>query len=313
VSTPPHRSDTIAFADVYRALLDHRRSLAAFVLAVTALAGAVSFLLPIWYAAGAEFSIETAPSTSQPSGVLGLAAQFGLSTGPGANSINYYADVLTSDQVLDQVALRRLPIDSAGGMAYLYAGSDPNASPRTRDRARRKLHAHLDVAANPRTNTITFSVEGRTPVASRAAADTVLASLNRAIIALRRQRASAERAFLESRVDSALSRQHAIEDTLRQFYVHNRVANTPNLLFTEARLKRDVEFAQTLVSQLRAQLEQARLQEVRDTPALSVISVPEIPGRRSRPNRKLIVLAAFIGSCLLCLSWTVGRLSLRQP
>lgn len=313
MTTPRVAGDMVAFADVYSAIRDHRRGILVFIVSLTALAAAASMVLPTWYNAGAEFSIESAPTMAQPSGVLGLAAQLGLGTVGGSNSINYYAEVLESNQVLDQVALRRLPVDSAGRREFLYTRVDTIMTARERDQTRKRLRGHLDIYANARTNTITFSIEARSPLAARVAADTLLAGLNRAIITLRRQHASAERVFLEVRVDSAVARQRIMEDSLRQFYVHNRVVNTPNLMFTEARLKREVEFAQTLVSQLRTQLEQARLQEVRDTPALSVISAPEIPGKRSRPNRRLIVLAAFFSACLLSLAWAAARLALQTP
>lgn len=306
-------SDSVAFRDVSRAIVQDRRPISAFILTVTAAAIVSSFLLPVWYTAGAEFSVESAPTMLQPTGALGLAAQLGLSPGNTSNSIDYYGAVLASDRVLDVVALHPLPVDSTGRTAFMFTNADSITTARERDKTRRRLRSHLDVSTNPRTNTLSFMVDGKTPYAARAAAETILASLNRVIIALRRQRASAERTFLETRVDSALDRQRAIEDTLREFYVHNRLVNTPNLLFTEGRLKRDVEFAQTLVSQLRGQLEQARLQEVRDTPALSVIASPEFPGRKSRPNRKLIVLAAFVASCLTIFGWAALRLAVTTP
>src|SRR5262249_29711079 len=126
--------------------------------------------------------------------------------------------------------------------------------------------------------------------------------------------ATAERSFLETRVDSAHERETVLEDSLREFYLHNRLVNSPNLQFTEGRLKRQLEFAQTLTAQLRSQLEQARLQEVRDTPALSIVSPPEIPSKRASPNRKLIVISALLGACLVSLMWMVLAEALRdQP
>ncbi|HJQ66157.1 MAG TPA: Wzz/FepE/Etk N-terminal domain-containing protein, partial [Gemmatimonadales bacterium] len=231
MTTPtPALTESVGFAEVYSTVRTHRKGIGVFVLGLTTLAAAGSFVLPTWYSAGAEFSIENTPTMNQPSGVLGLAAQLGLGMGSGNNTISYYADVLQSNQVLDQVALRRLPVDSTGRLRYLYSHTDTITTNRERDKARRKLVDHLNIAANARTNTITFSVDAPTPFAGRAAAETLLASLNRTIIALRRQRASAERAFLETRVENALHEQRVMEDSLRQFYVHNRMVNTPNLL-----------------------------------------------------------------------------------
>jgi capsule polysaccharide export protein KpsE/RkpR len=180
--------------------------------------------------------------------------------------------------------------------------------------ARKKFAKHFGASVNARTSTITFNVDGRTPYAAKSAADTLLSRLNSVIIDLRRRRASAERAFVERRLDSASTRQTALEDTLRWFYATNRlIANSPNLQFAEARLKRRVEFALDLANQLRTQLETAKLQEVRDTPVLSVITPPELPGKKSAPNRRLILFAALLlGAGAAALDFAIRRDLLRD-
>src|SRR5262249_30200619 len=93
-------------------------------------------------------------------------------------------------------------------------------------------------------------------------------------------------------------------------YSRNRIINTPNLQFVEARLKREVDFALQLTSQLRIQVEQARLQEVRDTPVLSMVSPPEVPGKRSWPKRSFVGLSAMLGSAALFVVWVTLQLLL---
>jgi uncharacterized protein involved in exopolysaccharide biosynthesis len=293
----------LTYGDVIQAIYARRKGIVVFVVASTLGAATLSLLLPSWYSAGAEFSVESAPTSTPQSSVLGLAAQLGFAGVPGATSINYYGDVINSNRVLDAAALDPLPVDSSGKNALVYTTSQSLTTLRARDKARLRLRQHLSVSVNGRTNTITFSIEGPSPIAARAAADTILSSLNRVIVELRRSRATAERQFLETRVDTAQVREGMLEDSLREFYLHNRLVNSPNLQFTEARLKRQLEFAQALTAQLRTQLEQARLQEVRDTPAISLVSAPEIPSRRSSPNRRLIVISAFVTASLIAITW----------
>jgi uncharacterized protein involved in exopolysaccharide biosynthesis len=52
--------------------------------------------------------------------------------------------------------------------------------------------------------------------------------------------------------------------------------------------------AQQLFMQLRLQEEQAALQELRNTPAISVIDPPVLPARRSWPNRPLGVFTGLV-------------------
>lgn len=276
---------------------DVRRA-GAITLGAALLAGALSFLLPSWYTASATFTVDSTPTLNLGgAGMLGLASQLGLggALGSGTTSAQYFADVLGSPAVTDRVALGAIPHSPNGDLTNDFGSAGLAAAPKKRDAARKKFAKHFGTSVNARTSTITFSVDSRTPYAAKAAADTLLSRLNAVVIELRRRRASAERTFIERRLDSAAVRQLALEDTLRSFYATNRMtAGSPNLQFVEARLRRRVDFAVDLANQLRTQLEQAKLQEVRDTPVLSVITSPEEPGRRSAPNRRLIVLAALV-------------------
>lgn len=302
--------EDVTLQKVLSLIMRTRRPLVVVFVIVSAFSAGVSLIMPKWYRSGAEFGIDTGPTASPTSGVLGIASQLGIAGLSGANSIPYYGEVLSSDQVLDRIALKPIAIDSAGTAATVYLLHGDPRSPLDRDRARKRLTKHFGWSVNARTNTIEFSVEAPTPDGARAAAETVLVALNQAIVDLRRTRATAERKFLEGRVDSATLIQSQVEDTLREFYLHNRLINTPNLQFTEMRLKRQVDFALQLTSQLRGQLEQARLQEVRDTPAVAVIAAPELPGERSSPNRKLIVVAAALATLLLELTWAIVSISM---
>src|ERR1051326_17939 len=286
---------------------DWRRA-AAFTGLTALLALLITFVMPYWYRADATFAVEAtaAPSSST---VLGLASQLGITGLPGgALSVSYYQQILTSDRVLDRVALGRVSLDSVGNNSWMFSRAREAVSPLDRFNARKRLQDNFGSATNARANTVSFWVEGRTPDAARAAAETILVALNEIILEMRRHRASAERAFLEMRLDTAGLREAALEDSLRVFYLANRIINTPNLQFKEARLKRKVDFALELASQLRSQVEQAKLQEVHDTPVLTLISPPDVPGKRSRPNRRFIVIVAILASILVYGLWATIQL-----
>src|SRR5690348_16975646 len=275
---PPTPSDLIGLVAVLRVVRENATSFAVIILGVTVASTLASFLLHSWYRSGAEFTVESGPIASSSAGVLGLASQLGLAGLPGgAPTISYYEEVLSSDPVLDPVALGALPMDSSGQIDNIFRGKSDTLTTSDKAKARRKLKDHFSTATNGRANTVSFWIEARTPYSARAAADSILASLNRAIIALRRRHATAERVFLESRLDTARQNETRAEDSLRTFYMQNRVLSAPSLQFTEARLKRRVDFALQLSGQLETQVEQARLQEVHDTPVLSIISPPDVP------------------------------------
>ena len=168
---------------------------------------------------------------------------------------------------------------------------------------KRALSVDLDL----RTGVVRFTVEGRSPQLALAIAETTLAALNEANVELRRQRASAERAFTGQRSADARVTLAAAESSLAAFYQRNRnLTTSPTLQMEEATLRRSVDIAQQLFVQLRLQEEQAALQALRNTPAIGVIDPPVLPARRSWPNRRLtVVLGLLIGlaAAFVRLTW----------
>jgi uncharacterized protein involved in exopolysaccharide biosynthesis len=68
------------------------------------------------------------------------------------------------------------------------------------------------------------------------------------------------------------------EDRLQAFLQRNRdYRNSPELTFQQERLARDVSLQQTVFTTLAQSYEQAKIEEVRDTPALTLIDAPERP------------------------------------
>ena len=71
------------------------------------------------------------------------------------------------------------------------------------------------------------------------------------------------------------------EDSLQSFLERNRLyESSPALVFRRTRLDRQVSISAGIVSRLQEQLEQAQLDQLRETPTMSVIDQPDLPQRR---------------------------------
>ena len=87
------------------------------------------------------------------------------------------------------------------------------------------------------------------------------------------------------------------EDKLQTFLQRNRdYRNSPQLSFEQERLAREIAMRQQVFTSVVQAFEQARTEEVRDTPVLNIIDAPEVP---SMPNGRgvvrLSILAALTG------------------
>jgi len=258
--------------------------------------GAAAVLLPSYYQSGAAFQAESMTPGPLSGALAGLASQIGNLPLGTQTSAQFFGDLLTTDAVLRRVTADSFPWrGQLVGLPIIYGYHDKSEGLRAY-RTVRKLRRALRVAVNIRTGVVRFSVEARTPQLAKTLTDSILAALNASNIDLRRKRAAAERTFTSDRAAHARGELHDAEQALATFYERNRsIGNSPALQLEEAQLKRQVDMAQQVYVQLRLQEEQAAVQEVRNTPAISVIDPPLLPVRRSWPRRRL---AAALGAVL---------------
>jgi uncharacterized protein involved in exopolysaccharide biosynthesis len=226
----------------------------------------------------------------------GFAAQLGLAL-PGQDqtqSPNFYADLATSNLVLGAVAdsgvtdaaRRRVPL-----AAFFELPDDAPAV--TRARIVSSLRAHVATNVVQKTGLVEITAKTKDPAVSASILQQILAELERFNQDARRSQASAERKFTERRFDETRAELNAAEQRQVQFLQRNRdFENSPVLRFEADRLQRDVQLKQQVFQTLSSALEQARIDEVRDTPVLSIIEPPAPPPIRDARRLPLKMLGA---------------------
>ncbi|HKC46008.1 MAG TPA: GNVR domain-containing protein [Gemmatimonadales bacterium] len=275
-----------------------------------AVAVAVVLILPSSYTSTAAFQAESTPQTQLSGALAGLASQLGnVSLSSPQNSPQFFSDLVTTDAVLHRVARAQFPYQGRLTPLSTIYEFDQDAPAMREYRTIKRLRTAIALDVNGRTNVVRVSIEARTPELAQALAESTLAELNEANIELRRARAAAEHDFTADRSAEARRGLDSAELALAAFYQRNRITSSPELQMEESRLKRSVDMAQQIYVQLRMQAEQAGLQEVRNTPVVSVIDPPTLPVRRSWPNRRLgVVLGLAVGFTL-----SLARLLLTTP
>jgi len=299
--------------DVVNLTLRSRRVIIVSTLAGALLFAGLSLLVTPTYVARTAF-IQADPSRTALSGTLGaLASRFGFPGGVGeaALSLDFLQQTLTSQDVLDSVLTRPLVVpvpaeppaagfrsDTLDLAAWLDI-SEPDPAKRL-DRLRRRILKRVTVEPNQRSGIVRLSVGLRDPHVAAALARALVEALNQFNLHTRQTVSRANRTFLEGRVEEAHASLQDAETALRQFHETNRrIADAPALLSEEERIKRRVSLAQEIYLTLAQQLEQARIDEVKDTPVLTVIETATPPVRRSSPRRKVLTLmGAFTGAAL---------------
>jgi uncharacterized protein involved in exopolysaccharide biosynthesis len=239
-------------------------------------------------------------STGARSNLSGLAAQLGLSLGGASDAEQplFYAELLRSREILLPVvnAVYEVPTDTGtfrGTLTQWYGASGTTPEARS-ELARRWLDATLATNPGIKTGIIRYSVKTRSQQLSFQIADRILARLNEFNLSGRQSRASLERQFAQERLNTARAELRAMEDRLVAFLARNRAfTETNRLSFEEERLRREINFRAQLVATLAEAYEQARLDEVRDIPAITILEKPALPARpdsRGTLKRMLVLL-----------------------
>lgn len=302
----PSPGDFVSLTDIAASILRHRRQIvkACFVVAVGT--AAVVFALGREYASEARF----VPDSGTPSvGALsGLAAQFGLSAalGGGAQSPDFYASLAKSRTILGAVAdstftftMRRGflglgdTVTVTGRIAEFYEIDRPEDLPRERDEAIELLDELIGAGASLQTGVITIRTQTDWPQLSYEITTLVLELISRYNLETLQSRASEERRFVEERLEAQQKDLAMEEDSLRLFLERNRsFATAPQLLIEHDRLQRKVALRQQVVIGLAQAYEQSRIEEVRNTPVLTIVQEPEVPAKGVRRYLVIKVFAA---------------------
>lgn len=234
-----------------------------------------------------------------------LAAQFGFNVGAaGATpSIGFYADVLKSEELLRTLALTeyRFALDRGGadsttGNFLEIAQIDDETEVERLQTAVDLLRKQIRVGQDPDAATLGISVSAPYAELAEQMNRRALDLLNDFNLSKRSSQAGAERKFVEQRLEAARRELDEWEEELRRFLEANRsYAESPRLSFEADRLQRRVNLHQQVVTTLSQAYEQARIDEVRDTPVITVVDAPEGSARRILPLLRNLVVAIVLG------------------
>jgi len=273
-----------------------------------------SFLLPPTYTATTTFVPETRGQTRLPSGIAGLAGQLGVPLGvEPSQSPQFYGDVVRSRALLERALLSRYPDPRARNgapdsttllRALRVTGRSPADS---LARGVKRLNQLISVRADVQTSIVRVSVDARYPALAAAVANRLIEYLNEFNTQHRQSQARERRKFTEQRVAAADSELRRAEEAVRTFYERNRGwQQAPELVFEEGRLRRQVDVSKEVYLTLKREHETARIEEVNDTPVITVIDPAVPPQRKSQPQPALFGAVAFLFTGVFALFWAFG-------
>jgi uncharacterized protein involved in exopolysaccharide biosynthesis len=318
VGPPSEPEPTLSLFQIANLLMRSRYLLLILPLLGAITGAAYSLAQPREYKATASF----VPNGADASGsqLSSLAAQFGFSVSSGqpGQSPQFYGDLLVTRDILRDAVLTRYPLRASRPANLIHAyGLDepgkvsnaPGHSPL--DEAITTLRAAVNTDVGLETGVVRVSVLSPEPKLSEAILDRLLRLTQEFDLTKRRTQASARRQFAEARLRDARTDLRHAEAALEEFVNHNRLfQNSPLQELDHARLSQELALRQQLYTALLQTYEQARIDEVRNTPVITVLETPDgtaTAQSRGTVRRILVcaVLAGLLGLFIALLRETV--------
>lgn len=273
-----------SLADLVAVVRRQRRLVLGIPLIATAVILVGTLLWPRSYLSTASFTPQS--TESKVSRLAGLASQFGVAlplgdTGP---SLAFYAELLKSRTVLDSVIDTEYSFEVDGrrfsGRLEDFLRVSGKTEPIRHEAALKKLRRVVGVSTNPTANLVKVSMKSRWAPLSEAVLQRMLGIVNEFNLVRRQSQASAERKFVGERLEGAKAAVDSATARLQAFLQRNRdYRQSPMLTFEQDRLAREVTLRQQLYTSLAQAYDQARIDEVRDTPVITLVEHPNLPAK----------------------------------
>ncbi len=275
--------------------LRHRGLIVHWAVVVAILVIGIALVLPRSWTVSTSFLPQ---ARRTPTNLAGLAAQFGVAipVSDPSQAPPFYVDLLRSRELLEKV------VDTS--YTFRYGDSTRTAQvadvfrirerhpARRRDDAIRELRDHVIPTFDLKTGVVRLEVSVRYPDLALQITSHLLTELNQFNLVTRQSQAAAERVFTGTRLQEVQRDLREAEDELQAFLERNReFRNSPLLTFHQDRLARKVSEQQLLYTSLSQAHEQAKIDEVRDTPVFTVLEEPAIP---ARPDRRYLLFKALL-------------------
>jgi uncharacterized protein involved in exopolysaccharide biosynthesis len=317
--------DSVGVMDLMAMLLRHPRAIFYFPPLLAVVVVVVCFIIPARYTAVTTFIPEVSSDQQLPAGLAGVAGQLGLTLGNAATtSPRFFADVLKSRAILEHVLQTQFPVpggkspgDSLPLLQLLEVdGDNPTDSLQNGTDV---LSDIVGIQVDAETNVITLSVTTRDRDLSAAVANTFLHYLDEFNTLTRQSKGREQRRFVEARLRTSAEDLKSAELSLKEFYQRNRTwQQSPELTFQEGQFSRHVEVEQELYLTLVREFEKAQIDEVNDTPGITVIDAAVPVEERSFPRPALFGIMSLVVAFVLGIGWAVtaeflGRLRAADP
>jgi len=284
---PPAAGEPTGLLQAANIALRNRWLLVCLPLALGVLMAGLTRLQPRTWEVRASF-VPNGSNDAQGGQLGNIAAQLGMSlaTSQPGQSPAFYAELLRTRDLLQEAVdteyrLREDGRMVRGNLVRLYGLEGAGGSLSPRERAVETLRGNLSTNVDIETGVVEVKVAADRPALAEGIARRLIALTEDFDQNKRRTQASARRKFAEARFNEARDQLRAVEARMEGFVSHNRMfSQSPLQMLEFNRVQQELQLRQQVYAALAQSYEQARIDEVRNTPVITVLETPEGAARR---------------------------------
>ena len=249
----------------------------------------IFFYKPV-YSAKTKFISST---TSKGSNLSGIASQFGFNlSNVQPDQIWVYDDILKSRTLASKLILRRFETKSSKSKNLLSEILNIDNSTVLID----KLISMIDVSKNKSTGVYTASISSSDPLLSYGLINALMLELEDHQKSYNLKKSNDTKKFIEERIFDTEKELTLAEEKLKNFNVRNRrIEGSPNLQQEQQRIFRDVSVLTGVFTSLKQQLENAKIETVKESDHFVTLDPSHIPLYPSNSKKKTLFYILGLG------------------
>jgi uncharacterized protein involved in exopolysaccharide biosynthesis len=241
------------------------------------------------------------------SSATGLAAQFGINISSGQSEPKWvYPEIIKSRTLARAVLKQKFDTNEFGPQKSLlqiltYGNEKPaNGIDILEIEAVDSFLGMIVISDDLVTGILTLSINASEPNLAAEINQVLIEELDAHQRKYNKAKTSDTKQFIEERIIDIEKELMATEENLKVFMDRNRrIENSPALQLRQQRLDREVTVMTGVFSTLKQQLETTKIEEVRESDYVVVLDPPEAPLKKTKPNKRLMVILSGVLGIML--------------
>lgn len=255
-------------------------------------------------------------NTNSVGKISSLASQFGVNLGDSQNagsdfSPEVYIEILNSRKLFDELTSLSFNIKDNDDNSlseitlfeYLIDKSSDDFKEKDKEYAFEEFYdSVIKSSKNLDSSSITIEVRTTNKDFSYQLLKSIVSILNKIQLDFKTEKIKLKKEFILKQIESTSQDLEVVEDEWISVQKSNISPKSPALILKEEKLKREVVILTNVYTNLKNELEIAKIEEVEQNKSVDVIDPPNYPVLKDWPKRKNMVIQSFVLSIIFGIS-----------